>query len=79
GQQPHGVATVVIVSVLDALGKPVKGAAVHLSGAGIKTKNKKTDAKGSVSFAVKATRAGTLTATATKKLYKVATGVSGIA
>jgi hypothetical protein len=79
GQQPHGVATVVVVSVLNAQGKPVKGAVVHLKGAGINTKNKKTDAKGLASFAVKATRVGTLTATATKKLFKPATSVSGIA
>ena len=78
GQQPHGVRSVVIVSVLNAQGKPVKGAAVRLSGAGVRTGTKKTDAKGIVTFSVKATRAGNLTATATKKLFKVATGVAQI-
>ena len=78
GQQAHGVRGVVIVSVLNALGKPVKGAAVRLTGAGVRTGSKKTNNKGIVNFSVKATRAGNLTATATKKLFKVATQVAQI-
>jgi hypothetical protein len=78
GQQAHGVRGVVIVSVLNALGKPVKGAAVRLTGAGVRTGRKKTNNKGIVNFSVKATRAGNLTATATKKLFKVATQVAQI-
>ena len=78
GQQGPGVQTVVIVSVLNAQGKPVKGAAVRLTGAGVHTGLRKTNAKGIVNFSVKATHAGNLTATATKKLFKVATGVAPI-
>jgi hypothetical protein len=63
-----GVAT---VSVLNAKGKPIKGAAVKLQGAGVKTKTKKTNKKGVVDFTIKPKRLGNLTAIATKKLFKV--------
>ena len=64
-----------IVTVLNAKGKPVKGAAVRLARrrrqhrhAGGRTR------RASCNFSVKPTRAGNLTATATKKLFKVGTG-----
>ena len=63
------------VTVLNAKGKPVKGAAVKLQGAGVKTKAKKTNKKGVVTFTIKPKRAGKITATATKKLFKVGTTV----
>ena len=59
----------------NAKGKPIKGAAVKLQGAGVKTKAKKTNKKGVVIFTIKPTRAGNLVATATKKLFKVGTAV----
>ncbi len=66
------------MTVLNAKGKPVKGAAVKLQGAGVKTKTKKTNKKGIVIFTIKPTRAGNLVATATKKLFKVGTAVAQI-
>jgi hypothetical protein len=75
GQPPHGQAGVVGVTVLNAKGKPIKGVAVKLRGAGVKTGAKRTNKKGVVTFAVKPTKVGNLTATATKKLFKVGTAV----
>jgi hypothetical protein len=75
GQPPKGTPGVVTVAVVDAKGKPLKGAAVKLRGAGINTGSHRTSKKGVVTFAVKPTRAGDLTATVTKKLYKVGSGV----
>jgi hypothetical protein len=77
-QPPHGVRGPVTVTVLNAQGKPVKGAAVKLLGSGVKTSSRKTNKKGVVVFTVKPTRAGALTATATKKLFKVGTGAAPI-
>ena len=75
GQGGKGSPADVTVTVTNAKGKPVKGAAVKLQGAGVKTKAKKTNKKGVVIFKVKPTRAGNLVATATKKLFKVGTSV----
>ncbi len=61
--------------MLNAKGKPIKGAAVKLQGAGVKTKAKKTNKKGVVTFTIKPKRAGNLAATATKKLFKVGSTV----
>jgi hypothetical protein len=69
----------VTVTVLNAKGKPVKGAAVRMSGAGVKAGPKKTSKKGIATFTIKARRAGNLTATVTKKLFKVGTVVAQIA
>ena len=55
------------VTVLNAKGKPIKGAAVKLQGAGVKTKAKKTNKKGVVTFTIKPKRAGNLAATATEE------------
>jgi hypothetical protein len=74
-QPPHGQAGVVVVTVLNAKGKPIKGAAVRLRGAGVKTGSKRSNKKGVVTFAVKPTKVGNLTAIATKKLFKVGSGV----
>ena len=70
---------VVIVTVLNAKGKPIKGAAVKLArrrrqdrGAQRRTR------RASSTFSVKPTRTGNLTATATKKLFKVGTAVAQI-
>jgi hypothetical protein len=71
GQPPHGQLAPVTVTVLNVKGKPIKGAAVKLLGSGVKTKSRKTNKKGVVIFNVKPTRAGNLTATVTKKLFKV--------
>ena len=62
-QQAHGVASTVVVTVVNAKGAPLKGAAVRLSGAGVKTKPKRTSKKGIATFVIKPTRVGTLTAT----------------
>ena len=78
GQPPHGQRGVVTVTVLNAKSKPVKGVSVRLRGAGVKTPVRKSNAKGVVLFSVKPTRAGNLTATATKKLFKVATLVVAV-
>jgi len=64
-----------VVTVLNAKGKPIKGAAVKLRGAGINTGVKRTNKKGLVSFTVKPTRSGNVVATVTKKLFKVASAV----
>ena len=50
GQPPHGQRGVVVVTVLNAKGKPIKGAAVKLRGAGVKTRTKRTNKKGVVNF-----------------------------
>ncbi len=74
--QGKGAVAPVTVTVLNAKGKPLKGAAVKLRGAGVKTKAKKTNKKGVVNFTIKPTSArATLVATATKKLFKVGTAV----
>ena len=78
GTQGKGAVAPVTVTVLNAKGKPLKGAAVKLQGAGVKTKAKKTNKKGVVNFTIKPTRAGNLVATATKKLFKVGTAVAQI-
>jgi hypothetical protein len=75
GVPGKGTSGVANVTVLNAKGKPIKGAAVKLQGAGIKTKTKRTNKKGVVTFAVKTTRAGNVVATVTKKLFKVGTTV----
>ncbi len=75
GQPPKGQPGTVSVVVLNAKGKPVPKAAVKLQGAGVKTGTKKTDKKGVVTFAVKPTKAGNLSATVTKKLFKTGTTV----
>jgi hypothetical protein len=79
GQPPKGTPGVVTVAVVDAKGKPLKGAAVKLMGAGIRTGTKKTSKKGVVTFSVQPTKAGNLTATVTKKLYKVGSAVVQVA
>ena len=78
GQPPHGQRAPVTVTVLNAKNKPIKGVAVKLAGAGVKTKARRTNKKGVVIFNVKPTRKGKLTATATKKLFKVGTFVVDI-
>jgi hypothetical protein len=78
GQQQHGVQSAVVVTVLNAKGKPIKGAAVKLQGSGVRTGAKRTSKKGIVTFSIKPTRAGNLTATATKKLFKVGSTVVSI-
>ena len=75
GVPGKGGTGVAVVTVLNAKGKPIKGAAVKLQGAGIKTKAKKTNKKGLVTFTVKPTRAGNVVATVTKKLFKVGSTV----
>lgn len=75
GQQAHGVPSVVVVTVLNAKGKPIKGAAVKLRGSGVRTGAKRTSKKGIATFSVKPTSPGNLTATATKKLFKVGSAV----
>jgi hypothetical protein len=78
GQPPHGQRGVVTVTVLNAKGKPVKGAAVRLRGAGVNTPSRRSNAKGVVLFSVRPTRAGNLAATATKKLFKIGTMVVAV-
>jgi hypothetical protein len=75
GQPPQGQRGTVSVVVLNAKGKPVAKAAVKLQGAGVKTGTKKTNKKGVVTFSVKPTKAGNLSATVTKKLFKTGTNV----
>ncbi len=75
GVPGKGTAGVATVTVLNAKGKPIKGAAVKLQGAGVKTKSKKTNKKGVVNFTIKPKRAGNLAATVTKKLFKVGSTV----
>ncbi|HEY3614131.1 MAG TPA: Ig-like domain-containing protein [Gaiellales bacterium] len=79
GQPPKGQPGVVTVVVTNAKGKPVAGAAVKLRGAGVKTGTHKTSKKGVVTFSVKPTKAGNLTATVTKKLFKQGSTVVPIA
>jgi hypothetical protein len=78
GQPPKGTRAVVTVTVVNAKGKPLKKASVKLLGAGVKTKAKKTNKKGIVTFSIKPTRAGNLTASATLKLYKAGSAVAQI-
>jgi hypothetical protein len=78
GQGAHGVPQVIVVTVQDAKGKPIKGASARLVGAGVRTGTKRTDKKGIATFTVKPTRAGNLTAIATKKLFKTGSGTAGI-
>jgi len=75
GQPPKGQAGVVTVVVTNAKGKPVAAAAVKLAGAGVKTGAHKTNKKGVVTFSVKPTKAGNMTATVSKKLFKQGTTV----
>ena len=75
GQPPLGQRALVTVTVLTAKGKPIKGAAVKLRGAGVSTGTGRSNKKGLVIFSVKPTKAGNLTAIVTKKLYKVGTTV----
>ena len=77
-QPPHGQPGSVVITVVNAKGKPIKGVAVKLRGAGVKTGTHRTNKKGIATFAVKPTKTGNLTATATKKLYKVGTAVAAI-
>jgi len=77
-QPPHGQRGSVVITVVNAKGKPIKGVAVKLRGAGVKTGTHRTNKKGIATFAVKPTKTGNLTATATKKLYKVGTAVAAI-
>ena len=78
GQQAHGVHTVVIVTVVNAKGKPSRAPPSSSRAPASRPATKKTNKKGIVDFTVKPTRAGNLTATATKKLFKVGTGVAPI-
>ena len=73
GTPPKGQRAVASVAVVDAKGKPVKGAAVKLRGAGVKTGAHRTNKKGIATFSIKPTKAANLVVTVTKKLYKVAT------
>jgi hypothetical protein len=75
GQQAHGVPAVVTVTVLNAKGAPLKGAAVKLRGVGVNTGAKRTSKKGIVTFSIKPTRIGNLTVTATKKLFKAGSSI----
>jgi hypothetical protein len=77
-QPPHGQRSTTVITVLNAKGKPIKGVAVKLRGAGVKTGAHRTNKKGIATFSIKPTRTGNLTATATKKLFKVGTGVAAI-
>jgi hypothetical protein len=78
GQPPHGQNAPVTVTVTNAKGKPVKGAAVKLRGAGVKTGTRRTNKKGIVMFSIKPTRTGKLTATVTKKLFKAGNAIVDI-
>jgi hypothetical protein len=75
GQPPLGQPGVVTVAVLNVKGKPVAKAAVKLQGAGVKTGTHMTNKKGIVTFSVKPTKAGNLSAIVSKKLFKVGTTV----
>ena len=79
GQPPKGQRAVVTVVVANVKGKPVAKAAVKLRGAGVSTGTRRTDKKGVVTFSVKPTQAGNLTAVVSKKLFKVATTAVPIA
>jgi hypothetical protein len=57
------------VTVQNPLLKPVAGAAVKVSGAGIKARKAKTNGKGKVSFKIKPRKKGRLTFKATKAGY----------
>ena len=57
------------VTVQNPLLKPVAGATVKVSGAGIKARKAKTNGKGKVSFKIKPRKKGRLTFKATKAGY----------
>ena len=78
-QPPHGQRGPMVINVLNAKGKPIKGVAVKLRGAGVRTGTHRTNKKGVVTFSIKPTKTANLTVTATKKLYKVGTAVAQIA
>ena len=78
-QPPHGQRGPMVINVLNAKGKPIKGVAVKLRGAGVRTGTHRTNGKGVVTFSIKPTKTANLTVTATKKLYKVGTAVAQIA
>ncbi|HET6174690.1 MAG TPA: hypothetical protein VFD90_18940 [Gaiellales bacterium] len=79
GNQPaHGQSGVVTVTVTNAKGKPVKGASVKLKGPGVKTGGKRSSKKGIVTFSIKPSNTGNLTAIVTKKLFKVGSAVAQI-
>jgi hypothetical protein len=69
GAISKGKLRTVTITARNAYGAVVVGASVKISGAGVRAQTKTTGAKGTVSFSIKPTRAGTITVVATKAAY----------
>lgn len=66
GYFQKGQKKTVTITVKDGYGHAVAGVSVKVSGAGVVTTTKKTNSAGKAAFALKATRTGTVSVTATK-------------
>jgi hypothetical protein len=60
----------VTITVVDKMKRPLRLVRVRVTGAGVRAVTRRTDARGKATFAVRATRAGTVTYRATKTGYE---------
>jgi hypothetical protein len=75
----HGQRGDFTVTVTTAKGKPVKNAAVRITGAGIKPKSRKTNKKGIVKWSIKPPKKGTIAIRVTNKAYRVGLATAPVA